>query len=172
MEIRPLSSSDLSPELLTDFHHEQNWTQQWVNTDAGWQLQSLAGSRCWDSEKRRWMVSYLQEHLDRHGRLFGAFDGHRMIGFSAVDGGLAEGYAALTLLFVDDRYKRQGLGRLLFCHAAEAAKVLGARKLFISSIPSQETVAFYFSMGCTDANRTIPAFMDSDKDRWLELSLN
>ena len=56
--------------------------------------------------------------------------------------------------------------------AAAAATELGAHKLFISSIPSKETVAFYFAMGCTDAMQCIPAFVDSETDRWLELPLN
>ncbi|MBQ4578224.1 MAG: GNAT family N-acetyltransferase [Clostridia bacterium] len=172
MDIRKLTAADLRPGLLHDFNHIQNWTEQWVSTDAGWQLQPLSASRTWDAEKRVWMVSYLQAHLDRGGKLFGAFDGSRLVGFSAVDAPPIGEYASLTLLFVDDDYKRQGLGRTLFRMAADAAKELGARKLFISSIPSPATVAFYFAMGCTDAAQCIPAFMDSETDRWLEVPLN
>ncbi len=172
MEVRKLISADLRLGLLDDFNHIQHWTEQWVRTDTGWQLQPLSGSRFWDKEKRSWMVSYLQEHLNRQGKLFGAFDGGRLVGFSAVDSPVIEGYAALSLLFVDDQYKRQGLGGALFRRAAAGAKDLGARKLFISSIPSTETVAFYVAMGCTDAEHPIPAFLDSDQDRWMELPLN
>ena len=171
MEIRPLTAADLYPELLQDFNHIQDWTHQWVNTPQGWELQAISGSRRWDEEKRRWMVTYLQEHLERKGRLVGVLDSNRLVGFAAVDGPVIEGYADLTLLFVDDLYKRQGLGRALFHHAATAAKELGAQKLFIPSIPSEETVAFYFAMGCTDARQIIPSFVDSDKERWLELPL-
>ena len=172
MDVRKLIAADLRPGLLDDFNHVQNWTEQWVRTDTGWQLEPLSASRFWDAEKRGWMVSYLQEHLDRGGKLFGAFDGGRLIGFAAVDSPVVEGYAPLSLLFVDDRYKRKGLGNALFRCAAAAATELGARKLFISSIPSKETVAFYFAMGCTDAMQCIPAFVDSETDRWLELPLN
>lgn len=105
-------------------------------------------------------------------KAFGAFDGSRLVGFAAVDSPVAEGYASLSLLFVDDQYKRQGLGSVLFRCAAAGAKELGANRLFISSIPSKETVAFYFAMGCTDAVQCIPAFVDSETNRCLELPLN
>ena len=55
--------------------------------------------------------------------------------------------------------------------AAAAAKELGATKLFIPAIPSEATVAFYFAMGCVDAQTIIPQFLDTDKDRLLELTL-
>ena len=60
MDVRKLIAADLRPGLLDDFNHVQNWTEQWVRTDTGWQLEPLSASRFWDAEKRVWMVSYLQ----------------------------------------------------------------------------------------------------------------
>lgn len=171
MIIRPLCADDLHPDLFSDFRHEQHWTRQWISTESGWQLQPVSRSRHWDAEKRRWLPRYLQEQLDRGGQVFGAFSGGRLVGFTAVDGTVISSYAALSMLFVEDDRKRQGIGRALLTQAAAAAKTLGAKKLFIPAIPSRETVAFYFASGCRDAQVIIPDFLDTDEDRCLELPL-
>ena len=171
MIIRSLSLVDLKSTLLADFRHEQHWSQQWVSTPDGWLLQSVSGTRSWDADKRRWLPDYLAEHLTRDGKVFGAFSADRLVGFAAVDGNIIDGYAPLTMLFVEDDCKRQGIGGALFMQAAAAAKELGATKLFIPDIPSEATVAFYFAMGCVDAQTIIPQFLDTDKDRLLELTL-
>ena len=49
---------------------------------------------------------------------------------------------------------------------------MGADKLFISAVPSYEPVAFYFKMGCLDAEEVIDEFVDTEFDRYLEYSLN
>ena len=46
-----------------------------------------------------------------------------------------------------------------------------AEKLFISAIPSKETVAFYFSQGCVDAPVVIEEFVDTKEDRYLEYTV-
>lgn len=80
-------------------------------------------------------------------------------------------YANLTMLFVDDEYKRKGIGKALFNAVCGHTIKMGAEKLFISAVPSVETVAFYFSMGCTDAKEIIPEYIDTEDDRYLEYSL-
>ena len=51
------------------------------------------------------------------------------------------------------------------------ASARGAEKLFISSIPAEETVSFYFAMGCRDAEETVEEFVDMPYDRYLEYQL-
>ena len=63
------------------------------------------------------------------------------------------------------------VGRLLFREARRCALTMGAEKLFISAIPSAETIAFYQNMGCTDANEIIESFVDSEDDRPLEITV-
>ena len=46
-----------------------------------------------------------------------------------------------------------------------------ADKLFISAIPSFETIAFYFNIGCGDAKEIISEYVDTDQDRYLEFVL-
>ena len=64
-----------------------------------------------------------------------------------------------------------GIGKKLFQKAKVEALSYGAEKLFISAIPAEETIAFYFSVGCKDAGNVIPDFVDTEKDRYLETHL-
>lgn len=75
------------------------------------------------------------------------------------------------MLFVDDKWKRKGLGKKLFDEICKHAAHKGADKLFISAIPSFETVAFYLNMGCEDAKDIISEYIDTENDRYLEYSL-
>ena len=79
-------------------------------------------------------------------------------------------YANLLLLFVDDRFKRHGIGRLLLQEACRYAKKLGAEKLFLSAIPSEDTIAFYQNMGCVDAKEIVNPFVDDEEDRLMEIT--
>jgi GNAT superfamily N-acetyltransferase len=52
------------------------------------------------------------------------------------------------MLHVSRAYRRRGLGRVLFEKAAAQAKQLGAKRLYISATPSENTVDFYLHLGC------------------------
>lgn len=101
-------------------------------------------------------------------------NGSQLAGFCSVDGillGECARYANLTMLFVDDRFQGRGIGGLLFRAIKQSACKLNAEKLFISAIPSVDTVAFYRAMGCADAEEIIPDFVDTEEDRYLECPL-
>ena len=49
---------------------------------------------------------------------------------------------------VDSGYRKKGMGKVLFEKAVERAETLGARRLYISATPSENTVNFYLHMGC------------------------
>lgn len=96
------------------------------------------------------------------------------VGFCCIDGylyGKTAKYANLTMLFVDDEWKRKGIGKALFKEICKYAKKKNAKKLFISAIPSVETIAFYFAMGCIDAKEIITDYIDTKNDRYLEYLL-
>ena len=73
-----------------------------------------------------------------------------MVGFASLDGilrGESEKYANLTMLFVDDEWKRQGIGKRLFRRICICAQSMNADKIFITTIPSHDTISFYWNMG-------------------------
>lgn len=172
--VKSLSFSDISDNFLTDFSHKQQITAKWEKSNNKWVTVETDVLREWDTEKRKWIPSYLREQTERGGFVLGAFNDDELVGFSSVDGillGERSKYANLTMLFVDDRFKRKGIGTLLFHCIKSCAADLNAEKLFISAIPSVDTIAFYFSMGCSDADEIIPQFIDNDEDRCLEFPL-
>ncbi len=170
--IKQLHASDIFPGLLDTFAHSQKITKKWIKNREDWVLTDVSILREWSPEKRIWISEYMSQQIKRGGITVGAFYGAQLIGFCCVDGvvsGDSAKYANLTMLFIDDAWKRNGVGKILFWEACRHAVVLGAEKMFISAIPSVETIAFYFKMGCYDAKEIIEEFVDSDDDRYLEI---
>lgn len=168
---KKLQFDDLHSDCFVSFHHDQHWENQWVKLNGKWALISIKGSRSWSLEKRIWMSKYIREQIENGGFAIGAFHNKKIIGFIAVDGKIIDSYANLTLLFVDDSFHRNGIGKSLVKQACFESAMMGAKKLFISAIPSETTISFYFSVGCKDAETIIREFVDTENDRYLELNL-
>lgn len=171
-DVKQLNTADIAPGLLNDFAHCQKIMKKWVKREGAWELSDASIIREWSAEKRIWITEYMRQQIDRGGITVGAFNDGQLIGFCCVDGtvsGNSAKYANLSMLFVDDNWKRNGIGKLLFQEARKHAIKLGAEKMFISAIPSAETIAFYLKMGCVDAGEIVESFVDSEDDRYLEL---
>ena len=169
------TSDTLQDDFLKDFAHHQKITRKWVRAEEGWKLESASIVREWDAEKRLWLVKYMREKMQNGGTVTVAFLPEGQLGgFCCVGGEIAgetANYANLLLLFVDDRFKRHGIGRLLLQEACRYAKKLGAEKLFLSAIPSEDTIAFYQNMGCVDAKEIVNPFVDDEEDRLMEITI-
>lgn len=173
--IKQLTPADITPGLLNGFAHYQRITHKWIKKNNVWELADASILREWDEEKRIWITEYMCRQTERGGITAGAFFQKQLTGFCCLDGilsGNSAKYANLTMLFVDDHWKRNGIGSLLLQEAYRHALKLGAEKIFISAIPSLETISFYFKMGCVDAKEIITPFVDSEDDRYLELPVN
>jgi GNAT superfamily N-acetyltransferase len=139
-----------------------------------WELTDTSIMRQWNAEKRVWITQYLRQQIERGGAVIAAFEANELIGFGSIDGylfGNTAKYANLTMLFVDDRWKRNGIGSKIFDEICKHAERMKADKLFISAIPAVETVDFYLHIGCQDANEIVPEYVDTDQDRYLEFLL-
>ena len=174
MQIKDLTIDDITPDMFLNFNHRQIITKQWVKYSNTWELAATSSIREWNKEKRIWIPKYLCQQIERGGAAAAAFDNDTFIGFCCMDGGLAgetAKYANMTMLFVDDKWKRKGVGKKLFNRICMRAAEIKADKLFISAVPSFETVAFYFAMGCHDAKEIVSEYIDTEQDRYLEYSL-
>ncbi len=177
IEIRELKQAQMHPGLLESFRHIQRITDKYVKKGNAYELVRTDEIRQWNAEKRIRLSQYLCRQADSGGAVVGAFASEgRLVGFTSLDGtlqGAADGpkYANLTMLFVDDEWKRQGIGRNLLERICLCARDRKADRLFISAISSYETIAFYFSMGCRDAKSIIESFVDTEEDRYLEYAL-
>lgn len=172
---RLLTSSDIYPEMLDSFKHKQIISNKWIKNKDHYELTKTNEVREWSDDKKIWISQYLYQQMNRGGFAAGAFFNNKIVGFSCLDGilqGISEKYVNLTMLFVDDEWRRKGVGKNLFHQMCLYAEDMKADKIFISAIPSYETVAFYFNMGCSDARYIIDSFVDTENDRYLEYDLN
>ncbi|MEA3337673.1 MAG: GNAT family N-acetyltransferase [Chloroflexota bacterium] len=89
--------------------------------------------------------------FDRSGTFYGAFEGSEIAGAVVLESrfiGKAKDQLQLRLLHVGSGHRKKGWGKTLFQKAVERARELGARRLYISATPSENTVNFYLHMGC------------------------
>lgn len=173
--INPLSLLDIYPEMLESFNHKQIILNKWTKKDERYVLTKTYEVREWSSDKRIWISRYLYQQINRGGCAVGAFSDNKLIGFGSLDGileGASNKYVNLSMLFVDDEWQHKGIGKSLFKQICVFAKSMKADKIFISAIPSDETISFYFRMGCQDADQIIESFIDTENDRYLEYDLN
>lgn len=172
--IEKLSIDDIASDLLMHFHHHQIINKKYVRQNNQWEVIECNELRQWSKEKRIWITEYLHQQIHRGGSVIAAYDTDVLVAFCSVDGylcGKTSRYANLTMLFIDDEYKRKGIGKTLFREIGKYASKSGADRLFISAIPSIETVEFYLNMGCIEASEIIVDYIDTENDRYLEYRL-
>jgi len=85
--------------------------------------------------------------LDAGGVLLGALDGKTLAGIAILRPDLSEGVAQLAALYVDRKYRRQGVASELVAEVEGLAREGGAARLYVSAIPSESAVGFYLERG-------------------------
>ena len=101
----------------------------------------------------------LSNCVQRGGWFYGFFDDQRLVAVVLLECkfiGAEKDQLQLKFLHVSRTYRGQGLGRQLFDMAAQKAREKGAKRLYISATPSEQTIHFYQSMGCTVTNELDP----------------
>jgi predicted N-acetyltransferase YhbS len=96
---------------------------------------------------------------DRGGMFWGAFENDKLVGVSILESkfiGFQHDTLQLKFLHVSRDCRKRGLGTELFNIALEKAKELGAKKLYISATPSENTVNYYSRLGCVLATEINP----------------
>jgi GNAT superfamily N-acetyltransferase len=92
--------------------------------------------------------------FERGGWFWGAFDEGKIIGVAILESkfiGKNKDTLQLKFMHVSRAYRNIGLGKELFEIASVAARRWGARRLYISATPTENTVNFYLRLGCVIA---------------------
>lgn len=122
-----------------------------------------------------WHIEHLEKSLINGGKAIGCFENHSLVGYCVVNSelfGEAMDYVLLDQLFVSKKYRGQGIGKELFHMSCEIARELTAKKLYICAGSSEDTIAFYFRIGCTEATEINQKMFEQDKnDYQLEYTL-
>jgi len=152
--------------MLEHFNRYQEVTKVWRKCGDDYVLEDECFIMNWsDEDKSRSVNEFFANSIRSGGCLFGAFDGEKMIGFSAINGkfiGKEKQYLRLDSMHVSHGYRHRGIGKRLFLFCMEAARKLGAPKLYVTVFSSQETVAFYRAMGCVYAEEVIPELFEAE----------
>lgn len=88
---------------------------------------------------------------EQGGWFHGIFDDSKLVGAAVLDNrfiGKSKDMLQLKFLHISNAYRKNGFGRQLFGLARTIAGERGARKLYISATPSENTINFYLSLGC------------------------
>lgn len=105
----------------------------------------------------------------------GMFDSDQLIGIAVLSNQLfgdKSDFLQLKFLHVDNRYRKQGLGRQLFDTAATEAKKRRAGRLYVSATPTENTVNFYLGLGCHVLDNPDPAlFKEEPEDIHLDFEI-
>jgi len=99
-------------------------------------------------------LSSLNKTISLKGFALGAFYKEKLIGFCSVNKGFfgeEYKYVLLDQLFITNQLRNKGIGKKLFLMSAKSAQNEGADKFYICAGSSEETIAFYFSIGCEES---------------------
>ncbi|MBP2027162.1 GNAT superfamily N-acetyltransferase [Acetoanaerobium pronyense] len=118
----------------------------------------------------------LKDTIISGGSAIGAFDSNsKLVGFATVNCeffGEAYNHVLLDQLFITLEYRGKGIGGKLFEVSADVARKWNADKLYICAGSAEETIAFYFAIGCKEAVEVNKKLYESDpNDYQLEYIL-
>ena len=120
--------------------------------------------------------NHLKDTILNRGSAIGAFDSNsKLVGFVSINReffGEKYHYVLLDQLFITLEYRNKGIGKKLFELSADVARKWNADKIYICAGSAEETIAFYFSIGCKEAVEVNKEIYESDpRDYQLEFSL-
>lgn len=105
----------------------------------------------WPAGEAEKYTPILLDCFDRGGWFYGAFEGEKLVGMVVLESryiGRRNDQLQLKFLHVSNAHRNRGMGRRLFDLAKSAARERGAKRLYISATPSENTVNFYLRLGC------------------------
>lgn len=107
----------------------------------------------WDLLRLRTEATDILQAIAAGTPVAGAFDGDALVGFAQLGErlGSRKQYIELVSYHVSATYRGKGIGRRLFAAICDAARSLGAEKLYISAHSSKESQAAYRALGCVPA---------------------
>lgn len=141
-------------DLFSNFNRYQEVKKCWRKEDGQWVIKDIAFIEQWGSNEFSYLVKCLTNTINTGGCVFGAFIDHKLVGFASIENkffGSHKEYLQLSSIHTSYESRGLGIGKKLFYLICQKAIKLGAKKLYISAHSSQESQAFYKSVGCVEA---------------------
>ena len=173
---KELTFEDIEDNLLDNFNRYQKVTKSWKNENNNWILVDIEYIVEWDKNKKENLIKLFSKIINEQmGYVFGAYENKKLIGFSVLLNnkfGSKKQYIQLKFLHISLEYRHKGTGKKLFGLCVEKAKIIGIEKIYISANDSEDTIKFYFSIGCKDAMEINKEFAEEEPyDRPLEYKI-
>ena len=149
-----LSEENLHTDSLDEFVRHQEVKECWRKIGNEFILVPNEFVEDWDVEKCREIAQTMLDGIKENGFAYGAFFEDKLVGYIYVSKkffGSANQYIELQLFHISELFRRKGLGKELFKLACGEAKMLGAKKLYISAHSSKESQEAYRRLGCVEA---------------------
>ncbi len=121
----------------------------------------------WRPDAAEKVTPVLLDCFDRGGTFLGVFDAEALVGMGVLEStrvGRASDQMQLAYLYVSREYRGRGVGMQLFEAAVAFAREAGAKALYVSSTPTENTVNFYLNRGCVLAPEPDPRLMAAEPD--------
>lgn len=161
MKIEKVRRDGFSEINLDNFNRQQKITRIYVRKDEEYVLEEHLGVMDWSIDKKREVA---RELLDSDYISYLALEEDRIVGFISLVKELISERMILDLIQVDRDFRGQGIGRVLWKKAMEEARLNGARELYISACPSEETINFYRAMGADITDNPITSIANDEPD--------
>ena len=154
IKYKKLEAEEINLTLFSNFERYQDVKKCWRKENGEWILKDIAFVEEWNLAEYEYLIKCLHNTIETRGIVLGAFCDNSMVGFASVENeffGSENEYLQLSSIHISNGRRGMGIGKQLFILACEKAKKMGAQKLYISAHSSQETQAYYKSMGCVEA---------------------
>ena len=161
MTIEKVRCDGFSEINLDAFNRQQEITRIYVRKDEKYVLEEQPGMMDWSIDKKREVALDL---VDNNYISYLALEEGKIIGFMSLVKELISERMILDLIQVDKNFRGQGIGRILWEKAVEEARLNGARELYISACPSEETINFYRAMGADVTDNPILSIANDEPD--------
>lgn len=161
MIIKKITKDIFSVINLDNFNRQQQITRIYVKKGGKYVLEEQHGIMDWTIDKKREVARAL---VDCNYISYLAFEENKIVGFMSLVKKTVSDRMILDLIQVDQNYRGNGIGRELWKTAVEEARVAGAKEIYISAFPAEETINFYKAMGADVTDKPIISIANDEPD--------
>ncbi|MBU7012364.1 MAG: GNAT family N-acetyltransferase [Theionarchaea archaeon] len=131
--------------------------------------------RGWNENELSKSLEKLRNLYEKGGTFLGVFENEQLVGVGVLETkfiGSTHDTLQLAFLHVSNPFRKKGIGAELLQRLGKIAERKGAKKLYISATPSENTINFYLNQGCRlveEVNQEL--YEEEPEDIHLELEL-
>ena len=109
-------------------------------------------------------IRFCRGHLDKNGRMYGAFYEQKLVGIGILQPNIDEGTAQLAYLHVSNAFRQKGTGNRIVESLIDEARSTGAVRMYVSATPTGSAINFYLSHGFKPTATPIPELFELEPD--------